>query len=84
MDKACEVLDRAFIAHRGSAVVEHPGKETFDLPSAFVASQRTPILGDAPFGSSMRRNELNMIAPEEHPIQWVGIITPVGNEPFGS
>jgi hypothetical protein len=45
MDKAQIVEGMALVAYHQTAIVAEPREESFDLPAALVAAQRTAVLG---------------------------------------
>ena len=67
---------------KASEVLE-PGKESLDFPAAFVASERSPILGFGlfPVGPVGRDHLDSPIIPEGF-VQRVAVVSLVADEPF--
>ncbi len=83
MDEAEEVFDVVFPTGDEAAVVLHPGKDAFDLPSAPVAAQRAAILCHVLAIASVGRDHLNAVLGGEFFIKRVRIVGLVADEPCG-
>jgi hypothetical protein len=62
MEHPEKVLGEAFIAHDDPPKVLQPGKESFDLPSPSIASQRATVLRLVCPGPPVGRNQFDALA----------------------
>lgn len=81
MEESLIRLNASVPSHNEPAVVSQPGKGALHLPSAAVSSQHTSILSSGSFSIGfMRGNQMNT-PTKEFAVQWVTIISLVGNHP---
>ena len=60
LDETEEVFDVVFPSGDESAEVVHPGEESFDLPSFFIAAKLAPVLGFTSV-ATVRGDHLNAV-----------------------
>jgi hypothetical protein len=83
MDEAEGVERVTLIPNDQTAEVAQPSEETLERPTAFVAAQRTPILGlGTDTATAMGRNQLNAQIQQRR-IQGIGIVGAVADESLG-
>jgi hypothetical protein len=83
MDEAEKVFDVVFPSSDEAAVVLHPGKDAFDLPSAPVAAQRTAILCPLLAVRSVGRDHLDAVVGREFFIERIRVVGLVADESCG-
>ena len=82
LHEAKKVVDVVFPTRDQSAVVLHPGKDSFDLPSTPVAAQWSAVLCLLlPIGT-IGRDHLNVIFLCQCLIQRIGVISLIANQSF--
>ena len=78
-----EVVDVVFPAGDETAEVMEPGEEPLDLPSTFVAAQRSAVLRSGLFAvPPVRGNHLHVKLRQFH-VQRIGVVGAVANEALG-
>jgi hypothetical protein len=83
MNKAEKIIQMIFVSHDNSSVILYPGKEPFNLPSAFVTTEFSAILRFRLFSITlMRRDQLDP-ALRQFFIERVGIISFIADQLFG-
>jgi len=83
MDEAKEVFDMVFPSGDEAAVVLHPGKDAFDLPSASIAAERSAILCPLLAVASVGRDHLDVVLACELFIEPVRVVGLVADESCG-
>ena len=76
MEHPEKVLGEALITHDDPPKILQPGKESFDLPSPSVASQRATVLRPLCPGPPVRRNQFHATARQfrVQPVRLVGVV----------
>jgi hypothetical protein len=82
VQKAGEIGGAAFIAGHQAPRILQPGKEAFDFPAAFIATQGPSILREVDPVRPMRRDELDP-ARRQRLVEPVAVIRGIPNQALG-
>ena len=83
VDEAEEVFDVVFPSSDEAAVVLHPGKDAFDLPSAPIAAERSAILCPPLAVRSVRRDHLDAVLSSELFIERIRVVGLIADQSCG-
>jgi hypothetical protein len=81
VNEAEKIVDVVFPPNDKSSEVVHPGEEPFHLPSSAIATQLSPVLGEAFASAPVGRDQLDAVVFCELGVERVRVVGFVADEP---